>query len=82
MLTALGFAGCSAQLEAQKRETLAAKETLQEAEDEMENIHFEKKQLMQQWQGTLHSVQRRDEALQVRAPSLPNVVSLDNVPGG
>eukprot|EP00951_Prasinocladus_malaysianus_P049781 scaffold673554_cov75-Prasinocladus_malaysianus.AAC.1 len=30
----------------------------------MENIHFEKKQLMQQWQGTLISVQRRDEALQ------------------
>jgi hypothetical protein len=45
---------------------LAAKETLAEAEEEMENIHFEKKQLVQQWQGTLSSVQRRDEALQVR----------------
>eukprot|EP00192_Tetraselmis_astigmatica_P001068 CAMPEP_0117679654 /NCGR_PEP_ID=MMETSP0804-20121206/17928_1 /TAXON_ID=1074897 /ORGANISM="Tetraselmis astigmatica, Strain CCMP880" /LENGTH=1089 /DNA_ID=CAMNT_0005489087 /DNA_START=114 /DNA_END=3381 /DNA_ORIENTATION=- len=54
----------TAQLEAQKRETLAAKETLQEAEEEMQNIHFEKKQLVQQWQGTLLSVQKRDEALQ------------------
>jgi len=54
----------NSQLEAQKRETLAAKETLQEAEDEMENIHFEKKQLVQQWKGSLLGVQRRDEALQ------------------
>ncbi|PNH05352.1 Coiled-coil domain-containing protein 40 [Tetrabaena socialis] len=53
----------SAQLEAQKRETRAALETLAEAEAEMENVHFEKKQLVTQWKSSLLAIQKRDEAL-------------------
>ncbi|KAG2423494.1 hypothetical protein HXX76_015242 [Chlamydomonas incerta] len=53
----------SAQLEAQKRETRAALETLAEAEAEMENVHFEKKQLVAQWKSSLLAIQKRDEAL-------------------
>ncbi|MEW5300344.1 MAG: hypothetical protein WDW36_003280 [Sanguina aurantia] len=53
----------SAQAEAQRRETRAAMETLAEAETEMESVHFEKKQLVAQWRGSLLAIQRRDEAL-------------------
>ncbi|KAF6257749.1 hypothetical protein COO60DRAFT_1639651 [Scenedesmus sp. NREL 46B-D3] len=53
----------TAQLTAQRRETRAAKETLAEAEREMEGVHFEKKQLLAQWKGSLTAIQRRDEAL-------------------
>ncbi|KAG1659381.1 hypothetical protein FOA52_007844 [Chlamydomonas sp. UWO 241] len=53
----------SAQLEAQKRETRAALETLAEAESEMESVHFEKKQLVAQWKSSLAAIQKRDEAL-------------------
>lgn len=52
-----------AQLEAQRRETRAALETLAEAEAEMENVHFEKKQLLAQWKSSLLAIQKRDEAL-------------------
>lgn len=53
----------TAQLEAQKRETRAAMETLAEAETEMESVHFEKKQLVAQWKSSLVAIQKRDEAL-------------------
>eukprot|EP00879_Flechtneria_rotunda_P033179 GHRR01036724.1.p1 GENE.GHRR01036724.1~~GHRR01036724.1.p1 ORF type:complete len:546 (+),score=242.57 GHRR01036724.1:177-1814(+) len=53
----------AAQLAAQQRETRAAKETLAEAEREMEGVHFEKKVLLAQWKGSLNAIQRRDEAL-------------------
>eukprot|EP00878_Enallax_costatus_P030136 GHUV01032788.1.p1 GENE.GHUV01032788.1~~GHUV01032788.1.p1 ORF type:complete len:692 (+),score=266.59 GHUV01032788.1:452-2527(+) len=53
----------TAQLTAQQRETRAAKETLAEAESEMEGVHFEKKQLLAQWRGVVNAIQRRDEAL-------------------
>ncbi|KAG2494199.1 hypothetical protein HYH03_007557 [Edaphochlamys debaryana] len=53
----------TAQTEAQKRETRAALETLAEAEAEMENVHFEKKQLVAQWKSSLLAIQKRDEAL-------------------
>jgi len=46
-------------------ETHAARSTLKEAEAEMEAIHFEKKQLVQQWKSSLIGITRRDEALQV-----------------
>lgn len=48
----------TAQLAAQQRETRAAKETLAEAESEMEGVHFEKKQLLAQWRGSLNAIQR------------------------
>ena len=53
-----------AQLEAQRRETRAAQETLVEAEREMDAINFEKKQLAAQWKSALIGIARRDEALQ------------------
>ena len=53
-----------AQLEAQRRETKAAQETLSEAEREMDSINFEKKQLANQWKSSLIGIARRDEALQ------------------
>jgi len=46
------------QHEAQVRETRAALETLAEAEGEMESVHFEKKQLLAQWQSSLLAVQK------------------------
>ena len=48
----------AAQLEAQKRETRAALETLAEAEAEMEGVHFEKKQLVAQWKSSLLAIQK------------------------
>lgn len=48
----------TAQLTAQQHETRAAKETLAEAEREMESVHFEKKQLLAQWRGSLNAIQR------------------------
>ncbi len=48
----------TAQLEAQKRETRAAMETLAEAETEMESVHFEKKQLVAQWKSSLVAIQK------------------------
>lgn len=60
----------SAQLEAQKRETRAAMETLAEAESEMESVQFEKKQLMAQWKSSINAIQKRDEALSAIKQSL------------
>lgn len=48
----------TAQLTAQQRETRAAKETLADAESEMEGVHFEKKQLLAQWRGVVNAIQR------------------------
>jgi hypothetical protein len=48
----------TAQLKEQQHETRAAKETLTEAEKEMEGVHFEKKQLLAQWKGSLNAVLR------------------------
>ena len=49
---------------------LKAKDTLLEANKEMEAIRFEKKQLMQQWKSSLLGMQRRDEALQATQEAL------------
>ena len=53
-----------AQLIAQRNESGAADQTLRDAQQEMEAINFEKKQLLQQWKSALLGMQRRDEALQ------------------
>lgn len=47
-----------AQLEAQRRETRAARETLAEAESDMEGVHFEKRQLLAQWKSSLNAIQK------------------------
>lgn len=46
------------QLTNQKRETRSAQETLAEAESEMQAVHFEKKQLLAQWQSSITAVKR------------------------
>jgi chromosome segregation ATPase len=51
------------QVDAQKAETRAATETLVEAEQEMDAIHFEKRQLTAQWRSSLLAITRREEAL-------------------
>lgn len=51
------------QLSAQKKETEQAMETLNEAAREMEAIHYDKKNLAQQWKSALVAVAKRDEAL-------------------
>jgi coiled-coil domain-containing protein 40 len=51
------------QVEAQKGETRAAMETLIEADQEMESVHFEKRQLIAQWNSSLLAISRREEAL-------------------
>uniref|UniRef100_H2XUM1 Coiled-coil domain-containing protein 40 n=1 Tax=Ciona intestinalis TaxID=7719 RepID=H2XUM1_CIOIN len=51
-----------AQQSAQSEETLAAKQSLHEARDEIEAINLEKKQLYQQWNSSLIGMKRRDEA--------------------
>lgn len=48
----------NAQLEAQRRETRAARETLAEAESDMEGVHFEKRQLLAQWKSSLNAIQK------------------------
>jgi septal ring factor EnvC (AmiA/AmiB activator) len=53
-----------AQLLSQREETDAAGSTLADANREMEQIAFEKKQLLNQWRSALLGMQRRDEALQ------------------
>ena len=53
-----------AQYIAQRNESGAADQTLRDAQQEMEAINFEKKQLLQQWKSALLGMQRRDEALQ------------------
>ncbi|XP_078491914.1 coiled-coil domain-containing protein 40 [Ciona intestinalis] len=53
---------CLAQQSAQSEETLAAKQSLHEARDEIEAINLEKKQLYQQWNSSLIGMKRRDEA--------------------
>ena len=50
-------------MEAQRRETRAANDTLSEASAEMENIMFENKQLQKQWASSLLAMKKRDEAL-------------------
>ena len=59
-----------AQLEAQRGETVAAKDMLAEAEERMADINFQKKQLVQQWKSTLIGMARRDEALQATEDAL------------
>jgi coiled-coil domain-containing protein 40 len=54
---------CILQVDAQKAETRAALETLMEAEQEMDSIHFEKRQLTAQWRSSLLAITRREEAL-------------------
>lgn len=51
-----------AQLVAQTEETKAARDALNEAFMEIENISLEKKQLFQQWNSSLIGMRRRDEA--------------------
>jgi chromosome segregation ATPase len=51
------------QLGVQARETQAARETLQDAQMEMEAIQFEKRQLVNQWRSTLLALQKRDDAV-------------------
>nr|CCC94169.1 conserved hypothetical protein [Trypanosoma congolense IL3000] len=51
------------QIESQQKETQKAREILAEALAEMEAINLEKKQLVQQWKGTLIGMQRRHEAM-------------------
>ena len=53
-----------AQIIAQRQETAAAIETLQEAAKEIEAVAFEKKQLALQWRSSLIGIQKRDEAVQ------------------
>merc|ERR1711871_513933 len=53
-----------AQLDSQKQETKAAADTLHEAAEEMQAIHYEKRTLLHQWKSSLIALQRRDEALQ------------------
>jgi len=48
----------TAQLTEQQHETRAAQETLAQAESDMEAVHFEKKQLLAQWKGSLTAIQR------------------------
>jgi len=59
-----------AQLAAQRQETQTARETLSGARTEMEAIHFEKQQLLQQWKTSLVGLQRRGEALQAAEDAL------------
>lgn len=51
------------QIDAQKSETLGARDTLAEAMSEMEVINVEKRQLMHQWRSSLIGMQRRHDAL-------------------
>lgn len=53
-----------AQIVSQRQETQTAKETLKDAAQEMEEVEYEKKQLLTEWKSTLISIQKRDEALQ------------------
>jgi len=59
-----------AQLIAQRKETGAARATLEEAAQEMEAINYEKKQLTAQWKTSLVGMARRDEALQATQEAL------------
>ncbi|XP_037546378.1 coiled-coil domain-containing protein 40, partial [Nematolebias whitei] len=51
-----------AQKRAQAEETQAAKEAFSEAEMEMESLLLARKQLLQQWNGSLTSIRRKNEA--------------------
>eukprot|EP01059_Diplonema_ambulator_P009430 TRINITY_DN19294_c0_g1_i3.p1 TRINITY_DN19294_c0_g1~~TRINITY_DN19294_c0_g1_i3.p1 ORF type:complete len:938 (+),score=464.52 TRINITY_DN19294_c0_g1_i3:134-2815(+) len=72
----------SAQLAAQSEETRIARDTLAEAQSEMEAIQFEKKQLLQQWKTSLIGMQRRDETLRATEEALnaqkEQLMALDN----
>jgi chromosome segregation ATPase len=59
-----------AQLIAQKKETINARETLAQAGSEMQIIAMEKKQLIQQWQSSLVAMARRDDALMTTEEAL------------
>tara|TARA_B110001452_G_scaffold103399_1_gene85810 strand:+ start:1256 stop:3889 length:2634 start_codon:yes stop_codon:yes gene_type:complete len=59
-----------AQLMAQRGESGAADQTLRDAQQEMDAINYEKKQLLQQWKSALLGMQRRDEALQATEDAL------------
>ena len=51
-----------AQQTAQAEDTLAARQALTDAEEEVSAIKLEKKQLYQQWNASLTGMKRRDEA--------------------
>lgn len=51
------------QLKTQKAETAAATATLREASQEMEELAFEKRQLLQQWRSSVLGVERRVEQI-------------------
>ena len=63
-----------AQLIAQRKETGAARATLEEAAREMEAINYEKKQLASQWKTSLVGMARRDEALQATQNALRTIL--------
>ncbi|CCW63074.1 unnamed protein product [Phytomonas sp. EM1] len=56
-------ASLSEQIEAQRKETKVARDTLAEAMGEIEAINVEKKQLAQQWKSSLIGIQRRHDAM-------------------
>jgi len=60
----------AAQLKSQALETKAAEDTLREANDEMQATQFEKKHVVQSWNSTIISLQRRDEAFQSMQDSI------------
>ena len=51
------------QLDAQKGEMRSAMETLVEAVKEMESVHFEKRQLLSQWNSSLRAISARETSL-------------------
>jgi chromosome segregation ATPase len=72
----------AAQVAAQADETKVAKDTLAEALAEIEAIHFQRKQLTQQWKASIIGMQRRDEALRTVEEALEQqretLMALDN----
>lgn len=61
-----------AQANAQAKETKLARQTLAEANAEMESVNLEKRQLTSQWKSALVGNAKRDEALKVTREALHN----------
>lgn len=66
----LEAATLDAQTTSQRRETTVARETLAEANAEMEAVHHEKAQLASQWKSALVGAAKRDEALRATRDAL------------
>lgn len=66
----LEAATLDAQTTSQRRETTVARETLAEANAEMEAVHHEKAQLASQWKSALVGAAKRDEALRATREAL------------